>query len=80
MITPNEFAAFIGQHGLPKTEDIYHNSDSKVHSGHELDLEGAPDFNVWGCCRRPRNICNDRYRDYGLSTVLTHPSTTSLIC
>lgn len=57
-ITPSEFAQFINAEGWPTDEQVYHSEDKlRVEQDQHLASLMKSDFNLWGCGRRPRCLC-----------------------
>jgi hypothetical protein len=68
MIAPVELCSYIKQCGWPKDEEIYNSSNMRVQSeGGLVRFDVSADFNLWGCTRKPRNICDDAFRDSRLA-------------
>ena len=44
----------------------------------DVQFEAATDFNLWGCCRKPRNVCEESFRN-AVEAGFVHSSLQNII-
>ena len=58
IISPEEFCDHCTKHGWPKDAEVYHGQEHHALSdASQMGFGDASDFNLWGCWRKPSNVC-----------------------